>query len=116
MWAATLLIAPAVPFFPAAQAASPAVIGSVVALGVVCSGVAYLLYFRLIDDIGAAPGLTVTFLIPVFGIIWGYLFLNETIGWHTIAGSIVVIAGTALVTGFSLERLKSAPSQPPSRG
>ena len=113
MWAATLLIAPAVPFFPAAQAASPAVIVSVIALGVVCSGVAYLLYFRLIADIGAAPALTVTFLIPVFGIIWGYLFLNETIGWHTIAGSIIVIAGTALVTGFSLDRLFQSKTRPP---
>ncbi|MDI6747025.1 MAG: DMT family transporter [Rhodocyclaceae bacterium] len=116
MWAATLLIAPAVPFFPAAEAASGTVIGSVIALGVMCSGVAYLLYFRLIADIGAAPALTVTFLIPVFGIIWGNLFLNEAIGWHTIAGSVVVIVGTALVTGFSFERLKPAPSLPPPRG
>ena len=47
---------------------TPPVLFSVAALGIVCSGVAYLLYFRLVSDIGAAPALTVTFLIPVFGI------------------------------------------------
>jgi drug/metabolite transporter (DMT)-like permease len=68
---------------------------------VVCSGVAYLLYFRLINEIGAAPALTVTFLIPLFGVLWGWLFLAETVGWHTLAGAFIVILGTALVTGFS---------------
>jgi len=68
---------------------------------VVCSGVAYLLYFRLIAEIGAAPALTVTFLIPLFGVLWGWLFLAETVGWHTLAGAFIVILGTALVTGFS---------------
>ena len=80
----------------------PHVIFSVATLGIVCSGIAYLLYFRLIADIGAAPALTVTFLIPVFGILWGTLFLGEQVGWHTLAGSLTVLTGTALVTGFSL--------------
>jgi drug/metabolite transporter (DMT)-like permease len=74
---------------------------AVVVLGVVCSGVAYLLYFRLIAEIGAAPALTVTFLIPLFGVLWGWLFLDEAVGWHTLAGAFIVIVGTALVTGFS---------------
>ncbi len=64
-------------------------------------GGAYLLYFRLIEDIGAAPALTVTFLIPLFGSFFGWLFLDEVIGWHALAGGAIVIAGTALVTGFS---------------
>lgn len=101
MGAATLLAAPALPFFPAAAAPSAGVIAAVLALGVVCSGMAYLLYFRLIDDLGPAPALTVTFLIPVFGVLWGSLFLGERIGWHTLAGGLTVLAGTALVTGFS---------------
>jgi len=102
MWAATLLIAPAMAFAPMPAALPDArVIGSVIALGVLCSGVAYLLYFRLIEDIGATPTLTVTFLIPVFGVLWGAIFLDEAVGWHTLAGSLIVLTGTALVSGIS---------------
>jgi drug/metabolite transporter (DMT)-like permease len=101
MWAASLLIVPALLAFPPSAAPTIGIVAVVAALGVVCSGVAYLLYFRLIDDIGAAPALTVTFLIPLFGTAFGWLFLDETVGWHTLAGGTVVIAGTALVTGFS---------------
>jgi drug/metabolite transporter (DMT)-like permease len=72
----------------------------VAALGLLCTGVAYLLYFRLVADIGAAPALTVGFLIPLFGVLWGWLFLGEPVGWHTLGGGLVVLLGTALVTGF----------------
>lgn len=102
MAAATLLIAPVMVFTPLPATMPEAhVIGSVIALGVLCSGVAYLLYFRLIEDIGATPALTVTFLIPVFGVLWGAVFLDEAVGWHTLAGSLIVLTGTALVSGFS---------------
>jgi drug/metabolite transporter (DMT)-like permease len=110
MWAATLLIAPAVPFVSNAVVPSVTVAAAVFALGVLCSGIAYLLYFRLIADIGAAPALTVTYLIPVFGILWGHLILSEPIGWHTIIGAGIVIIGTALVTGFSVSSLFAKPS------
>ena len=105
MWAATFLIAPALPFFPSAPMPTATVELAVVALGVVCSGIAYLLYFRLVADIGAAPALTVTFLVPVFGILWGHLLLGEPVGWNTLGGACVVILGTALVTGFSASML-----------
>jgi len=102
MWAASLLMAPALLVFPPATLApGPGIMAVVAALGILCSGIAYLLYFRLIGDIGAAPALTVTFLIPLFGSFFGWLFLGEAIGWHTLAGGAVVVAGTALVTGFS---------------
>lgn len=102
MWAATLLTIPALLLFPAPVVSpGPGVMAAVVALGILCSGIAYLLYFRLIEDVGPASAMTVTFLIPVFGILWGRLFLDETIGWHTAAGSLTVILGTMLVTGFS---------------
>jgi drug/metabolite transporter (DMT)-like permease len=105
MFAATLLLAPVTPFFPAHAPSGAIVVLSVLGLGVLCSGVAYLLYFRLIADLGPASALTVTFLIPVFGVLWGALFLHEPIGVHTIAGSLIVVVGTALVTGFNLRLL-----------
>lgn len=103
MWAATLILAPFAIYAPAVEVTLPLhVTLSVISLGIVCSGVAYLLYFRLIADVGAVPALTVTFLIPVFGILWGTIFLGEHVGWHTLIGSVLVLTGTAWVTGFSV--------------
>lgn len=79
---------------------SLSVILCVLALGVLCSGVAYLLYFKLLAEVGPAPALTVTYLIPVFGILWGVIFLHETVGWHTLLGSVTILLGTALVMNF----------------
>jgi drug/metabolite transporter (DMT)-like permease len=100
MWAAVLLTAPALPFIRATQAPTLEVSLAVLALGVLCTGIAYLLYFRLIRDLGPTSALTVTFLIPVFGVLWGVLFLDEQVGLHTLAGTLVVLSGTALVTGY----------------
>jgi drug/metabolite transporter (DMT)-like permease len=100
MWASTLLVLPVVPFFPAPGEPTVGIMGAVIALGVLCSGVAYLIYFRLIQDVGPSSALTVTFLSPLFGILWGVMFLGETVGWYTFAGAAIVITGTALVTGF----------------
>ncbi|ELX10368.1 permease of the drug/metabolite transporter [Janthinobacterium sp. HH01] len=100
MWASTLLVLPALPFFPAPGEPTIGIMGAVLALGVLCSGVAYLIYFRLIQDVGPSSALTVTFLSPLFGILWGMLFLGESVGWYTFVGAAVVITGTVLVTGF----------------
>lgn len=109
MWAATLLILPGLFFTPMpSKIPGTDVIAAVLILGVICSGVAYLLYFRLIADLGATSALTVTFLIPVFGVLWGRLFLGEAIGWHTLAGTVLVLLGTGLTTGFSLTSVFSA--------
>lgn len=100
MWAATLLVIPVLPFFPAPAEPTIGIMGAALALGVLCSGIAYILYFKLIQDVGPTSALTVTFLNPLFGILWGALFLGEVVGWHTILGAAIVITGTALVTGF----------------
>lgn len=103
MWAATLILIPFAIHAPAvATMPTLHVTLTVIALGVICSGIAYLLYFRLISDLGAASALTVAFLIPVFGILWGVLFLGETVGWYTFVGGAMILLGTALVTGFTI--------------
>jgi drug/metabolite transporter (DMT)-like permease len=101
MWAASLVLAPAIPFASVSAAPGLGIILSVLVLGIVCTGIAFLLYFRLVKDIGGASALTVTFLIPVFGILFGSIFLGETITINMIIGSIIVVMGTALVTGFN---------------
>lgn len=100
-WAATLIVAPTLLIFPAPGPITVQVTLATLALGILCSGLAFLLYFRLAAAIGASSTLTVAFLIPLFGILWGALFLDEALGWHTLAGTLTVLAGTALVTGFS---------------
>ena len=74
---------------------------------------AYLRYFRLIVHVGPAKALTVTFLVSIFGTLWGALFLGEQITISTMAGCGVVLAGTALVTGVHLgARRRKALSTP----
>jgi drug/metabolite transporter (DMT)-like permease len=74
--------------------------GAVLALGIGCTGIAYLMFFRLIASIGPARTITVTFVIPVFGILWGALFLGERVSLGMIESCIVILAGTVLATGF----------------
>lgn len=100
---ASLIVLPLLPLMPMREEPTLTISVSVIALGVVCTGLAYLLYFRLIEDIGAASALSVTFLIPLFGILWGNLFLNEQVGWNTVLGAVFVVGGTMLVTGFSIK-------------
>ena len=57
---------------------------------------AYLLYFRLIADVGPARALTVTFLIPLFGVLWGALFLGEPVAIGMLSGGALILAGTWL--------------------
>ena len=100
MWASVVIVLPLLPFFPVREVPSIDIYVAVIFLGIACTGLAYLLYFRLVADLGASSALSVTFLIPVFGILWGYIFLGEEIGINTIAGTILVVMGTMFVTGF----------------
>ncbi len=71
---------------------------AVVVLGVVCTGIAYLLFFRLIASLGATQAVAVTYIIPVFGIGWGMLLLDEQLTLMIVLGAVVIVAGTALTT------------------
>jgi drug/metabolite transporter (DMT)-like permease len=94
---AGVILIPFIPLWPPAAAPTPLVAGSMLALGLVCGAVAYLLYFRLIADIGATGALTVTYLIPVFGVLWGALFLGEALSAAMLAGAALVVLGTVFV-------------------
>ena len=106
--AATLVLTPLLPFAWPTQQPSLAVVGCVLALALASTALAYVLYFRLIVDIGPLRALTVTFLTPVFGVAWGILFLGEPLSPSTLLGSAVILLGTALVTGLRLPRRRDA--------
>ena len=84
----------------------------VVAFALLCSAVAYIMYYKLIADIGPTKALTVTFLIPVFAMAWGLLFLNETITWSMILGAVIILVGTFLVAARPKLRKESKESTP----
>ena len=73
---------------------------SVLIVGVFCTAIAYVLFFRLIERLGAATSLTVTFLIPVFANIYGVAFLDETITVWMLVCAPVILLGTALSLGL----------------
>ncbi len=95
--AASLVVMPFLPAPPAAAAFTWQVTLAVLGISLVCSAAAYLIYFRLIANIGPTRTFTVTFLIPVFGTLWGALFLGEPVGLSTLAGGAVIVIATALV-------------------
>jgi len=76
-------------------------------LALFCTALAYLLFFRLIKNIGPTRAMTVTFLSPVFGVLWGVLLLGETLIWSSVIGFAIVLTGTGLVTGVGVRRKKS---------
>jgi drug/metabolite transporter (DMT)-like permease len=73
---------------------------AVLGLGAFSTAYAYVLYFRLIEEIGPAKAISSTFLIPVFGMLLGELFLNESITLRMIAGGAIILLGTAMSVGI----------------
>ena len=96
--AAALALAPLLPLWMPSALPTPVVAANLLALGVLASGVAFILYFRLMADVGATRALTVTFLVPLFAFAWAALFLGETLTPAIAAGAILILAGTLLVT------------------
>lgn len=94
--AAAIVLAPALPLVPLPAALTPPLAANVLALALASTAIAYLLYFRLIADVGPARALTVTFLIPLFGVLWGVLFLGEPVAINMLSGCALILAGTWL--------------------
>ncbi|OHZ04049.1 hypothetical protein BC443_06145 [Salinicola sp. MIT1003] len=82
---------------------------AVVALGLACTSLAYLLYFRLVEALGPIKPLTVTMLVPMFGVLWGTLFLGEQVTWaHAVGGLFIGIALWLIL----FKRHRSQPDSP----
>ncbi|RYF42720.1 MAG: DMT family transporter [Comamonadaceae bacterium] len=97
---ATLALAPVALWLAPARMPGLQACLAVLAVGVLCTGVAYVLYFRLIEQAGPAKALAVTFVVPVFAVLYGTLFLQEAVtGWMLLCAGVIVL-GTALSTGL----------------
>jgi len=82
---------------------------ALLAVGIACTGLAYVLFFRLIEQAGPSRALTVTFLVPVFALFYGAVFLGEQITPWMVLCALVIVCGVALSTGVvGLGRRKRA--------
>jgi drug/metabolite transporter (DMT)-like permease len=114
LWVATLAMTPLMILFPVRETPGIAAWGSVATLGILCTAIAYVVYFRLIEQIGAAPTLTVTYLVPVFGVLWGVVFLGEHVGPPHLAGAAMILAGITLVAKAQRPAATTAVNPPES--
>jgi drug/metabolite transporter (DMT)-like permease len=99
MAAALCLALPALLWWPAV-APSPAAWAAMAMLAFACTGIAYLMYFRLIAHIGPANAIAVTYLVPLFAMLWGGWFLGEAVTAAMLGGGAVILIGTGLATGM----------------
>ncbi len=94
MFGATLCLLPVFAYSvinqPPASWGGSSVWLSLAGLGLVCTAYAYVLYFRLLSDIGPIRSTTVTFLIPPFGVLWGVLLLDEQLSWAYLYGGVLI--------------------------
>lgn len=97
--AASLALLPLVPFTLPPGPPGRVAILSVLALAFFCTALAYLLYFRLVVDVGPLRALTVTFLVPIFATLWGALFLKEQVTISMVLGCAMILGGTGLILG-----------------
>ncbi|HEX8954724.1 MAG TPA: DMT family transporter [Burkholderiaceae bacterium] len=94
---AALVILPALPLVPMHSEPTPQVLAFAMLLALLCTAVAYFIYFRLMADIGPTRTLTVTFLIPMFALLWGGIFLHEEFNLNSLVGCALVGLATWLV-------------------
>ena len=73
------------------------VITLVLLLALACTAFAYVIFYRLIAKLGATRASSVTYLVPVFGVLWGALWLNETVSVAMLAGGVLILAGVLLL-------------------
>jgi drug/metabolite transporter (DMT)-like permease len=106
--ASLVLVVPAIVWWPQTAPSHTAWIAAAL-LAVACTGVAYVLYFRLIAHIGPANAIAVTFLIPVFAVVWGWIFLDEGLTLTMLFGCAVILVGTGLATGVLKPPARTSP-------
>ncbi|MBC3916662.1 DMT family transporter [Undibacterium sp. CY18W] len=103
---AAFVLLPFLPLAPVRGEITTTIVMVAIALALLCSAVAYLIYFRLMADLGPTKALTVTFLIPLFALLWGYLFLQESITLNTAIGCAGVVLATWLVVFQPAKKLQ----------
>jgi len=97
---ATFFLAPFAIYFWPAHSIEWSTIGALLTLGIVCTGIAFTSFFRIIALAGASKALTVTYVVPVFAVFYGVTFLNEIITIPMLLCAAVILLGISLSTGL----------------
>ena len=104
---ASLLLLPlALIYWPDHMPSTPAVL-SIAGLAILCTAMAYLVFFKLINNVGPVKTVSVTYLVPIFGVIWGVAFLHETVSLTTFIGLAVIFISIVLVTNMIPAKAKA---------
>lgn len=104
MTAATAILLPLSVVGLPGEVPSSAVALCVLGLALLSTAVAYLIYFRLIENVGPTSTVAVTLLVPVFGLLFGVLLLDEPFGPGTLAGLGIILSSVVLITGISFRK------------
>lgn len=96
-FAATIIALPFAVLTLPQQFPSWHIVFALVGLGIISTGIAYLIYFHLIQLVGASKTLVSSYLIPFFGILWGFLFLHEPIHLSLLTGLVIILLGVYLI-------------------
>ena len=107
--AAGILLVPMGVTAPSAHVTTAAVL-AVAAIGIITSGFLYWASMRLMREISASAATSAAFMIPLFGVTWGAIFLNEKVNLAMLPGCLLVLAATALISGFN--PFRGAPPEP----
>jgi len=105
--AAAMLMLPLAAVSAPEQSPSTIVVLSVLGLALPSTAVAYMLYFRLIANVGPTSTSTVTLLVPLFGLLFGVVLLDEPVGVGTLAGLVLILSSVTLITGLGATRRKA---------
>ncbi|MBP9673619.1 MAG: EamA family transporter [Bacteriovoracaceae bacterium] len=95
---AGLILFPLAIMYPPEGEITVKIIGALLALAILCSAIAYLLYYKLLANVGVTKALLVTYLMPFFGILWAILFLGEELSIPILVGGGIIILSTYIGT------------------
>jgi len=108
---AILAVPIAAPSLPSVHVAAPS-LAAVIALGVGGSGVAYLLYYYILNTLGPVRATGVTLLVPITAVLWGAILLHEQVTLPIIAGMVVILTGVVLTNLRPRKRRQASEKAP----
>ncbi|MBW4612568.1 MAG: DMT family transporter [Desmonostoc vinosum HA7617-LM4] len=107
LFSAAIFLLPAIPFTVPSTTPTPKIILAIIALALLSTALAYIIYFRLIAKVGSTRALTVAYLVPMFAMLWGAIVLGEPITLSMVLGCGLILLGTAIANDLFTNLLRN---------